>query len=94
MVSSTANMIPPQGEPILRNCMDTLQRMADYRLPSALDQRLLWLSENKEQLDEAQREELAALVEMADQRSLDKVQAKAALEGLTRIYPDLLSSSS
>jgi hypothetical protein len=94
MVSTSANMIPPYGEPILRNCMDTLQRMANYRLPSALDQRLLWLSENKDQLDESQREELVALVEIADQRSLDKVQAKAALEGLARIYPDLLSSSS
>jgi hypothetical protein len=94
MVSSTANWIPPQGEPILRNCMDTLRRMADYRLPTALDQRLMWLSENKEQLDKAQCEELAALIEMADQRSLDKVQARAALEGLARIYPHLANASS
>jgi hypothetical protein len=94
MVSNTANWIPPQGEPILRDCVDTLRRMANYRMPSALDQRLLWLSENKEQLDETQREELFALVELADHRSLDKVQAKAVLEGLTRIYPDLMNASS
>ena len=29
-------------------CTATLQRVATYRLPAALDQRLLWLSENKE----------------------------------------------
>lgn len=94
MVSNTANWIPPQSVPILRDCVDTLRRMANYRLPGALDQRLLWLSENKERLDEAQREELAALVDLADHRSLDKVQAQAVLEGLTKIYPDLVSASS
>ena len=92
MASDTISLIPPEGEPVLRDCVDTLRRMANYRLASALDQRLLWLSENKEQLDEAQREELAALVELADHRSLDKVQAKAVLEQLARIYPDLVSN--
>ncbi len=29
-------------------CTATLQRVSTYRLPAALDQRLLWLSENKE----------------------------------------------
>ncbi len=68
--------------------------MADYRLPNALDRRLLWLSENKERLDEAQREELAALVDLADYRALDKVQAKAVLERLTKLYPELVSAPS
>jgi len=94
MASNTISVIPPQGEPVLRDCVDTLSRMANYRLPNALDRRLLWLSENKELLDDAQREELAALVELADHRALDKVQAKAVLERLTRIYPDLASPQS
>ena len=92
MASNTISVIPPQGEPVLRDCVDTLSRMANYRLPQALDQRLLWLSENKEQLDQAQREELDALVELADHRALDKVQARAVLEQLTQIYPDLVSA--
>ena len=94
MASNTISVIPPQGEPVLRDCVDTLSRMANYRLPNALDRRLLWLSENKELLDDAQRDELAALVELADHRALDKVQAKAVLERLTRIYPDLASPQS
>ena len=57
MATETANLTSPQGEPILRDCIDTLRRVASYCLPRALDQRLLWLSENKECLDEAQREE-------------------------------------
>jgi hypothetical protein len=92
MGSKTASLLSPQGEPVLRDCVHTLNRMANYRLPQALDQRLLWLSENKEQLDQAQREELDALVELADHRALDKVQARAVLEQLTQIYPDLVSA--
>lgn len=92
MATDAISLIPPQGEPVLRDCADTLRRMADYRLPRALDQRLLWLSENKEQLDQSQRDELAALVELADQRSLDRVQAKAVLTELTAVYPSLANN--
>jgi hypothetical protein len=92
MASDTINLNPPDGETVLRDCVDTLRRMATYRLPSALDERLLWLSENKDQLDPAQREELAALVELADHRSLDKVQANAVLAQLVRIYPELVNN--
>ena len=94
MTSNTASLIPPQEGPVLRDCVDTLSRVANYRLPNALDQRLLWLSENKEGLDDAQREELAALVELADNRALDKVQAKAVLHQLATIYPELVSTDS
>jgi len=92
MASDTVSLIPPEGEPVLRDCVDTLRRMASYRLPAALDQRLLWLSENKERLDQSQQDELSALVELADQRSLDKVQAAAVLKQLADIYPDLTSN--
>jgi len=94
MASDTTSLIPPQGEVVLRDCVQTLSRMADYRLPNALDRRLLWLSENKERLDKTQREELAALVELADHRALDKVQANAVLERLRQIYPELANATS
>lgn len=85
-------MIQSQGEPVLRDCVDTLNRVANYHLPLALDRRLLWLSENKDRLDDGQREELAALVNLADDRALDKVQAKAVLNGLAKAYPELLNA--
>jgi hypothetical protein len=91
MIANSANLIPPQGEPVLRDCVETLSRVANYHLPSALDRRLLWLSENKERLDDSQRQELTALVDLADDRALDKVQAKAILEQLVTLYPELVS---
>jgi hypothetical protein len=81
----------PQDESVLRDCVETLGRLANYHLPRALDQRLLWLSENKEALDAAQHEELVALVELADHRALDKVQARAILQQLTKLHPELAS---
>ena len=94
MVTNAANLIPPHEAPVLRDCVDTLNRVANYHLPRALDQRLLWLSENKERLDDLQREELGALVDLADRRALDKVQARAIVEQLARIYPDLVNEQS
>jgi hypothetical protein len=91
MASGMANLISPQEEPVLRDCVETLSRVAKYHLPQALDERLLWLSENKERLDATEREELLALVELADNRSLDKVQAQAVLQQLAKLYPALTS---
>jgi hypothetical protein len=74
---------------VLRECVDALRRIAAYRLPLALDRRLLWLSENKDRLTDAEKEELLALVDFADERTVDKVQARAALQRLTGLWPDL-----
>ena len=57
--------------------------MAEYRLLAAFDRRLLWLSENKEQLSEAEREELLARVEFSEGRTLEKLRALAALYGFS-----------
>jgi hypothetical protein len=92
MASNAASITPPNNEDVLRDCVEALRRVANYRLPRALDRRLLWLSENQEQLDDEERDELLGLVEMADQRGLDKVQAKAVLQQLASLYPGLTSS--
>jgi hypothetical protein len=92
MASGTADLISPQEEPVLRNCVEALSRVAAYHLPHVLDERLLWLSEHKEQLDATQRDELFALVELADSRSLDKVQAQAVLQQLAKLYPNLMGN--
>jgi hypothetical protein len=89
MVTNTVSVNAAQAELVLRACIETLRKVASYRLPHVLDQRLLWLSENKECLDENERAELAALVEFSDDRSLGKAQARAALEQLNRVYPEL-----
>jgi hypothetical protein len=81
-------------ESLLRECVDVLQQVADYRLPPALDNRLLWLSENKEKLDESERGELFAIAEFAEERTLEKVRARAALKRLGEAFPDLMPARS
>jgi hypothetical protein len=91
MASQIADLEWSEAEPVLRDCVDTLRTVATYRLPKAVDQRLLWLSENKERLDELERDELVALADFSEQRTLEKVQAQAVLKRLGDIYPQLLS---
>jgi hypothetical protein len=76
------------AEEVLRDCVAALRRSAAYRLPPALDRRLLWLSENKDQLTEPQRDELLALAEFAGELTVDKLQARAALQRLVALWPD------
>jgi hypothetical protein len=83
----TANGVALEGA--LRECVVALQRVAAYRLPPPLDRRLLWLSENKEALSDAEREELLAAVEFAEERTIEKLQARAALKRLADVWPQL-----
>ena len=76
-------------ESVIADCAATLRRLAEYRLPAALDQRLLWLSENKELLTETERRELLALVELADEKTVEKLQSQAALQRIGQVFPKL-----
>jgi hypothetical protein len=78
---------------ILRACAATLERVASYRLPRALDQRLLWLSENKEGLTPAEREELLGLVEFSQDRTIEKLQARALVQQLAEVWPEVVTST-
>ncbi len=81
----------PAG-PVLRDCITTLEQVARYRLPPAIDRRLLWLSENKEGLTPDEREELSALVDFAEDRTIEKVKAQATLRRLSDLFPQLVST--
>jgi len=94
MASELAILTEPNQEATLRDCVRALRRTASYRLPPALDERLLRLSENKESLSELERAELLEMVEFADQRTLDKAQAQALLKRLGEAFPQLQSSAS
>lgn len=65
-----------------RTCERALRRVADYRLDPALDQRLRDLGERKEWLSRAEQDELLALVAFTQQRTLEKLEAEAALQEL------------
>jgi hypothetical protein len=89
-MSMTTINADPVLEEVLAGCVAALRRVAEYRLPGALDRRLLWLSENKERLSETEREELLAAVEFSEDRTVEKLQAQAALQRLARLYPHLV----
>jgi hypothetical protein len=71
-----------QLQSALRTCERVLRRVADYRLDPALDQRLRDLGERKEWLSQAEHDELLALVAFTQQRTLEKLEAEAALQEL------------
>ncbi|HTU22314.1 MAG TPA: hypothetical protein VMG10_30020 [Gemmataceae bacterium] len=73
----------------LQTCERALRRVADYRLDPALDQRLRDLGERKEYLSAAEHEELLALVAFTQQRTLDKLEAEAALRDLQNACVEL-----
>lgn len=76
----------PAGD-VLRDCYSTLEQVASYRLPPAIDRRLMWLSENKQSLGVSERDELLALVDFAEDRTLEKAQARATLLRLVELFP-------
>ena len=76
---------------VLRTCERALRRVADYRLDPALDQRLRDLGERKEWLSAGEHDELLALVAFTQQRSLEKLEAEAALQDLQTACTELAS---
>lgn len=80
-------------ESVLSDCVTALRRSADYRLPPALDRRFLWLAENKETLSAAEREEFLALADFSEEKTIEKLQARAVLKRLAEIYPHLVSEA-
>jgi hypothetical protein len=72
-----------------RTCERALRRVADYRLDPVLDQRLRDLGERKEWLSRAEHDELLALVAFTQQRTLEKLEAEAALQELQSVCSQL-----
>jgi hypothetical protein len=80
-------------ESLIGDCAASLRRLAEYRLPAALDQRLLWLSENKDFLTDEERCELLALVDLAEERTIEKLQARATLQRIDEVFPSVARPS-
>lgn len=76
-------------ESLLRDCAATLQKVASYKLPQPMDRRLIWLSENKECLSSVEQEELLALLDFSEERTIEKLQAKVVLQRLAESCPQL-----
>ena len=68
-----------------------LHRMANYALPERLAQKMLDLGERKESMTPEERGDLMALVELSEQRTIEKLQAEAALRRLAELLPEDIS---
>jgi hypothetical protein len=93
MVQGIATSNNVAVDSLIQDCAATFQKVARYELPAAMDRRLLWLSENKETLTEAEREELHALIDFSEDRTVEKLQAKVLLQRLAEVWPQLFGST-
>jgi hypothetical protein len=93
MVQKTATSNNGAADLLIQECAVTLQRVANYRMPGAMDRRLLWLSENQESLTAPEREELLALVDFSEDRTVEKLEAKVLLQRLAEAWPQLFGST-
>ena len=92
MVQKIAPTTSMSVESLIQDCAATLERVASYRLPAAMDRRLLLLSESQEGLTEAEREEMLALIDFSEDRTVEKLQAKVILNRLEEAWPGLIGS--
>ena len=90
-----ATIIPtdPQLATALQPCIQSLRRLAGYQLPASLDQKMQDLGERKEFLSPGEHDELLALVEFAQQRTVEKLEAGVALQRLHALFPDLVNAA-
>jgi len=87
---TTVSTDNPQFLSAIQACAMALRRLADYELAPSLHSRLHALGERKELLSQAEHEELLALVDFAHQRTLEKLEARVALDRLRTALPGVL----
>ena len=72
----------------LETCVGTLSKLANYRLEASFQRRLDDLGDRKEFLGSEEHDELLALVEFSQRRSLESLEARLALSRLREAFPD------
>lgn len=76
-----------QFQAAIQACAVALQRLTVYELDPPLHRRMRALGERKEFLSPAEHEELLALVDFAHQRTIEKLEARVALDRLRTALP-------
>jgi hypothetical protein len=89
----TVSTAQPEFQEAMASCVAALRRMAGYELDPSLANRMDSLGERKEFLDPELHEELLALVAFAQQRTIEKLQAEAALARLRALFPALVGEN-
>ena len=90
---STVSTEDPQFQSAIAACAVALRRMASYELNPTLTQRMHELGARKEYLTLAEHDELLALVDFAQKRTIEKLEAQTALARLRAALPGLVSDA-
>ena len=89
----TVSTEDPQFQSAIEACAVALRRLAEYELHPTLTQRMHELGERKEYLTQAEYDELLALVDFAQKRTIEKLEAQVALARLRAALPGLVSDA-
>ena len=87
---TTISTEDPQFQSAIEACAVALRRMAGYELNPTLRQRMHELGSRKEYLSPDEHEELLALVDFSQKRTVEKLEAQTALSRLRAALPGLL----
>ncbi len=90
---ATVSTEDPQFQRAIQACAVALRRMANYELDPPLHRRMQALGERKEFLSQGEHEELLALVDFSHKRTIEKLEAQAALDRLRTALPGVLSDA-
>jgi hypothetical protein len=87
---ATLSTEDPQFQLAIQACTLALRRMAHYELEPPLHRRMQALGERKEFLSQEEHKELLALADFAHKRTIEKLEAQAALDRLRAALPNVL----
>jgi hypothetical protein len=82
----------PGFESALAQGVNALLRLARYDLEPAIQERMHDLGERKEFLSAAEHAELVSLIEFVEHRTIERLEAQAALKRLRQFVPQLVET--
>ena len=90
---SMLSTVEPGFQSAMHAVVTSLRGVAGYELETALADRMLDLSERKEFLGPAEHDELMALVEFSQRRTVEKLEAQLALKRIGEILREVVTLS-
>ena len=84
--SATAKSLSADIAPAI----ELLKKLATYELEAGVDRFMLDLGENKDSLNGVQHHVLTDLVEFTQRRTIEKFEARVALQRLKHLFPRLV----
>ncbi len=82
----------PGFESALVQSVKALRRLAGYEIEPAIQERMLDLGERKEFLSGAEHAELISLIGFTEHRTMERLEAEAALNRLRQFVPQLVET--